>query len=119
MQLSLPLNEPAPPSDFDDILRIMQDAFKIGALGKGMARHGRAVTPWARHPIMEIQRMLGNAGFTLGQAMKKCQEAGRFTVPQQSINELYGAIIYVVAAIKFYEEVRDKELCLNKSTPTT
>ena len=40
--------------------------------------------------------------------MKKCQEAARFTDPQRSINELYGAIMYAAAAIKMYEELQDE-----------
>lgn len=94
---------------YHELRRILEDAIRVGAAGKGEARHGVVSEQWDKQPIISIQELLQNSGFALGQTIKKCQEASHFDDPQQAINELYGAIVYVAGAIKFLEKVRDEQ----------
>lgn len=82
---------------YEDLIAVLQEALEQSAFGKGRARHGQD-KPWVEQPIITIQEMLGNEGFSLGQAIKKCQEATRLP-PEKAVEELKGAIVYLAAAI--------------------
>lgn len=80
-------------------------AYSQAAEGKGKERHANN-KDFDRQPIMEIGRMVG-AGYPLGQAMKKAQEAGgmlRRDEPLRAQAELLGAINYLAAAWLLIEE---------------
>lgn len=76
-------------------------AYKHAANGKGQERHG-AGRAWNDQPIITISRTHG-AGFPLGQAAKKIEESERLP-KTMAVNELLGAINYLVAAIQIIEE---------------
>jgi hypothetical protein len=70
-------------------------------VGKGAERHADG-KPFDCQPMMEIGRMVG-IGFTLGQAMKKAQEASRMD-NDAAKRELLGAINYLAGAYLLLEE---------------
>lgn len=93
---------------YENLLRILNNAYKQAAIGKGKDRHARG-KPFDKQPIMEISRMVG-AGYATGQAMKKLQEAksmldkGNF---EGAKAEALGAINYSAAFYLLIEEAQE------------
>lgn len=76
-------------------------AYKMVAEGKGQIRHG-AGRAWNDQPIITLSRTHG-AGFPMGQAAKKIEEATRLP-DEAAVHELLGAIGYLCAAVQVIEE---------------
>jgi hypothetical protein len=76
-------------------------AYKMVAEGKGQVRHG-AGRAWNDQPIITLSRTHG-AGFPMGQAAKKIEEATRLS-DEAAVHELLGAIGYLCAAVQVIEE---------------
>ena len=77
----------------------LRAAYAQASDGKGRERHANG-KPFDQQPIMEIGRMVG-AGYQIGQAMKKGQEAMGMAARGQHDRaraELLGAINYMAAA---------------------
>lgn len=90
---------------YEELRRILAEAYDQSAKGKGRARHANA-RPWTEQPILSITRTV-SAGFPYGQALKKVGESygmldrGEY---QAAKAELLGAIVYIAAAIYHIEE---------------
>lgn len=94
----------ADPS-YASLRRVLDAAFAQSAEGKGKARHGNGLD-FDQQPIMKICRMVG-AGYPVGQAMKKGQEAigmARRGEHDAAKAELLGVIVYAAAAYLLLEE---------------
>ena len=96
-------------SEFDrykELDRILGIAWAQAAIGKGVQRHG-SDKPFQGQIICEITRRLG-LGFPLGQAWKKTHESLvhlKGGDKYKAMEELYGAINYIAAAILVIEEM--------------
>ena len=90
---------------YDALKDVLDDALRQASEGKGRKRHANG-KDFDRQPMMEISRMIG-AGFPLGQAMKKAQEAagmaGRGELDAAE-RELLGAINYLAGAVILFRE---------------
>lgn len=92
---------------YEDLATVLSLAYDQSANGKGKERHANG-KHFADQPIMEIGRMVG-AGYPLGQAMKKAQEARGMLGRDQNgaaQAELLGAIVYLSAAYLLISEGR-------------
>ena len=90
---------------YEDLLRVLRQAYDQSARGKGRVRHANN-KPFARQPIMEHGRIVGPAG-TAFQVMKKAGEAmgmSRRDERDKAINEMLGAIVYAAATVLLLEE---------------
>lgn len=90
---------------FEDLRRVLDQAFEQSAKGKGQVRHGRG-RPFTAQPIMTLGRLTGPAGPAY-QVMKKVQEALGMVARGESEAakvELLGAIIYAAGAVLLIEE---------------
>ena len=92
------------PTGYEHLDRVLTDAFRQAASGKGKERHALGAEPFEKQQICEIGRRLqGNkAAGPLFQAVKKIYESGRLPTGR-AIAELYGAINYAAAAILILE----------------
>lgn len=84
--------------------RVLDRALDQASEGKGRDRHANG-RPFDRQPIMEIGRMVG-PGFSLGQAIKKAQEASGMLARGErdaAVAELLGAINYLAASVLLIE----------------
>mgnify|MGYP000219497332 CR=1 FL=1 len=92
------------PDGYDSLREVLNNAFNQASIGKGKERHATD-EPFTQQPILTIARLLDNhpAASLLFQAMKKITESGRLPT-DRGIAELYGAIVYISAAILFLEE---------------
>ena len=100
-----------------DECTFMAEALEQAAGGKGRERHANA-KPWHEQPILEIQHVLGNDGFALGQAMKKVQEAERLPW-DRGREEFKGAIVYLAAAHLFLRGTTAPEVCGARKFPSS
>ena len=92
---------------YASLRRVLDAAYDQSATGKGRARHGNGLD-FDQQPIMKIGRMVG-AGYPVGQAMKKAQEAigmARRGEHDAALAELLGVIVYAAAAYLLIEEAR-------------
>lgn len=93
---------------YEDLARILGEAYNQAARGKGSERHGstKAVQglPWGDQPIMTINRQLGSIDGALYQVIKKATEVQNLPTLEAKVKELYGSIVYAAAAIKLLEE---------------
>lgn len=90
---------------YASLRRALDAAYAQSAEGKGKARHGNGLD-FDQQPIMKIGRMVG-AGYPVGQAMKKGQEAigmARRGEHDAAKAELLGAIVYAAAAYLLIDE---------------
>lgn len=89
---------------YQELARVLTEAFNQAARGKGKERHAND-KPFTEQPIMQIANMVGTGGHAY-QIMKKTQEAqgmvhkGDFN---HAIHEMRGAIVYAAAMILFIE----------------
>lgn len=82
---------------------VLGDAYDQAAVGKGRDRHvKREDQPFEDQPICSLQRIYGS-GYAFGQVGKKMEESMRMDT-KAAVAELYGAIIYIAAAIIVLEE---------------
>ena len=84
---------------YDALQHVLEAAYRQASEGKGADRHANGRS-FADQPILRISEMLG-AGFPIGQAMKKSQEAcsmSRRGEHEKAQHELLGAIVYLAAA---------------------
>lgn len=96
------------PVGYEELDRVLFEAFGQSAHGKGKARHANDLA-FPDQPIMTIGRMVGVGGHSY-QIMKKAQEATNMHGRGEhdaAIAEFRGAIIYAAAAILLIEEKRD------------
>lgn len=103
---------------YEGLSRVLTDALDQAQFGKGAQRHnGTGLQPFEQQPVLEITRRVG-LGFPLGQAMKKIIESERGGLdPLDRRKELYGAIIYLAAAILHTEESSVDRLTGNDFNP--
>lgn len=88
------------------LANVLLEAYLQAAQGKGTERHNPHGFDFRHQPICTIQDAVGS-GFALGQALKKTQEAAGMLVrdePDAAVRELYGAIVYLAAAVWHIEE---------------
>ena len=90
----------APVTGYELLSDVLQRAFDQAANGKGKERHANDL-PFHEQPMQKLCELYG-AGFALGQAAKKAQEAQR--LPHDAcVRELLGAINYLAGAVIYYE----------------
>lgn len=92
-------------NNYESLQKVLNSALDQASCGKGNARHAYGDEPFEKQVICEICRRLSNektAG-ALFQAVKKIYESGRLE-KEAAINELYGAINYIAAAIILLKE---------------
>ena len=103
--------------DYSSLRRVLELAYKQASEGKGKERHadGRA---FEDQPIMVIQTLLGEKGlgYTLGQIMKKAQEASRMP-HDKATTELLDIIVYAAAAYLHLEKTNATDKHSNDSRP--
>ena len=87
--------------------RIYAEALKQLSEGKGKERHAKG-EPFEEQLMMLATGMVGVGG-PLFQAIKKAVESQRLPYPR-NVNELYGAMNYLVGAVLEYEKYPKKEL---------
>lgn len=89
--------------DYESFVKVLADAYKQTAGGKGAERHGGKLT-WREQPIMTEQRQMGSPIGPIFQARKKLLESIRLASadPKRAYAELLGAIVYTAAAAQFY-----------------
>lgn len=91
----------AVPLKYRPLFYALLGAFDEAAHGKGEARHGLG-KPFLEQPVFQIMS-LTSIDFSLGQAIKKIQEASTFLSEdphsEAATKELRGAIGYLGAAI--------------------
>ncbi|HZZ06302.1 hypothetical protein [Paraburkholderia sp.] len=88
---------------YDSLASVLRRAFEQASKGKGAERHAQS-SPFEAQPMQTISELVG-IGFTLGQAMKKAQEAQRLP-HDAAIRELLGAINYIAGAVIFMERTQ-------------
>lgn len=98
------ITRPGIPKGYEHLNRVLTDAFRQAASGKGKERHALDAEPFEKQQICEIgHRLQGNkAAGPLFQSVKKIYESGRLPA-DRAIAELYGAINYAAAAILILE----------------
>lgn len=106
----LPVPPPGPMvvPGYQELARVLTDAFDQSARGKGKERHAND-KPFSGQPIMEIARMIGVGGHAY-QVMKKTQEAvgmANRDECEKAIHEMRGAIVYCAAMILILEEMKN------------
>ena len=91
-------------ANYSKLVKVMAQAYKQAVSGKGKERHACG-EPFERQKICQIGRWLrGNpAAGPLQQAIKKCMESTRLD-KKEAIEELYGAINYIAAAVILFSE---------------
>ncbi len=92
---------------YGDLVRVLADAIRQAAHGKGAERHAEPGVGFEGQPMMRITAMVG-VGFPLGQAMKKSQEAARFADQgkfERARAELLGAIVYLAGAVSHLDRI--------------
>lgn len=85
------------------------EALDQAQLGKGRDRHAQELEYFGSQKICEINRRLGSVDGCLFQAVKKIYEMKRLST-EAGLHELYGALVYVGAAIILQKEARMREL---------
>lgn len=93
---------------YQELARVLTDAFDQSARGKGKERHANN-RPFTDQPIMQIVRMVGTGGHAY-QIMKKTQEAQSMVERgehDRAIHEMRGAIVYAAAMILAIEELKN------------
>lgn len=89
---------------YEELDRILDEAYHQAAYGKGVERHGGDNLPFTEQRMLQIARMQGG---TLGmqfQVMKKAGEAVGLPTLEAQKRELLGAINYIAGMIIFLEE---------------
>ncbi|QPB08647.1 hypothetical protein KB681_gp65 [Burkholderia phage Mica] len=81
---------------YESLHGVLRRAFVQAAHGKGAERHAQGA-PFDQQPMQRLIELYG-AGFALGQAAKKMQEAQRLP-HERAVAELLGAIVYAAGAI--------------------
>lgn len=90
---------------YEALARVLDLAYAQAAYGKGKVRHAND-KPFDQQPILNIGRKVG-AGFTLGQALKKLEEAAGMIDRAEhgpAMSELLGAIVYAAATYVLEDE---------------
>lgn len=85
---------------YDDLRSVLYDALHQATSGKGRERHANGKA-FADQPMIEIAKMVGT-GFTMGQAMKKTQEARGMHQrgeTEAAVQELLGAMVYLAGTV--------------------
>lgn len=97
-------------SEYTGLLDVFLDALDRAQNGEIM--HGRDGEDFEAQPICEIARRL-SSDFCLGQAVKKIYGArvlSGITGPKVAVDELLGAINYLVAGVIIFREEHFEEL---------
>jgi hypothetical protein len=91
-------------SKYGSLIRVFKGAYDQASTGKGKERHADG-EPFEQQKICTIARWVKTspAGGPLQQAVKKCVESSRLP-PDRAIQELYGAINYIAAAVIILKE---------------
>jgi hypothetical protein len=101
-------------ANYKELHRILVLAFMQSARGKGNERHNPKSVSFDQQQIVAELLTLGSAQYAIGQANKKMHEALHLS-PQRAIHDWLGAIVYLVAAIRFTELTCGNELVENES----
>lgn len=107
---SAPLPPVASSNGYEQLARILSEAYKQSATGKGRERHAVGFTgfrPWHEQPILALARITG-PGSSAYQVMKKVQEACTMIERKNFVGakaEVLGAIVYCAALYKLAEEM--------------
>jgi len=97
--ITVPVEDPA----YAKLRHVLGDAYDQAAVGKGRDRHVKhEAQPFEHQPICSLQRIYGS-GYAFGQVGKKMEESMRMDT-KAAVAELYGAIVYIAAAIIVLEE---------------
>ena len=97
--IKVPVEDPA----YAKLRHVLGEAYDQAAVGKGRDRHVKHEAQAFEHqPICSLQRIYGS-GYAFGQVGKKMEESMRMDT-KAAVAELYGAIIYIAAAIIVLEE---------------
>lgn len=103
---------PASVEGYNVLERILGEAYKQAAQGKGSERHAHSpigFVPWQQQPILANARQVGPGGLAQ-QCMKKAGESvmmsarGEFRAAQA---EALGVIVYAAALYRLYEEMEE------------
>jgi hypothetical protein len=94
------------PKTHHSLAMVLDAALRQSAEGKGIERHSKNGEAFEDQVICEIGRRVGD-GATIGQAIKKAQEAQRLPYPR-NIAEIHGAINYLAATAILMEEAGEK-----------
>jgi len=92
-------------SSYTPLLGVVLQAVSRAAFGKGLERHAGAFS-FMKQPWYRSAHLFG-WGFLLGQADKKISESLSLS-PEESINELLDAIVYLGMAIIVQKEALEK-----------
>ena len=89
---------------------VLGEALAQAQDGKGKERHAETGEAFEKQIILEVTRRLQKSpvAFSLGQAVKKIYETVNLG-EYDAIQELYGAINYLAAAVIRYKELCDRE----------
>lgn len=87
---------------YDELLKVLLEAYKRASVGKGHERHSRG-EPFTNQWILRGSRMFG-AGSLNYQIGKKNEEMIRMEEPERKINELLDIIVYAAAEIILLKE---------------
>ena len=88
-------------TDWADLQDVLNEALAQARCGKGFERHGSRL-PLHEQPIMTIPKIQDSADGLIFQSCKKSLESKRILElygPEKAIQELYGAIVYLAAAV--------------------
>lgn len=86
---------------YQELRRIMDNAYRFAAEEKGEERHGRGTLAWEDQRHAQIGHEVGT-GFAIGQAVKKAFESEGLE-DEAAIRELLGAMTYLASAIFLIE----------------
>jgi len=94
-------DSPEIQEEYLPLFDVLMSAFRQAQEGKGKERHANVNEPFADQLICCVER--AGVGFVGGQAIKKIVESHRLP-PEQAIEELYGAIVYIAARVLILKE---------------
>lgn len=89
--------ELTPPSQYESLRRVFDEAFIQASSGKGAERHGNGL-PFDQQPMQVISDLLDSDVGMLFQALKKLQEGSRMD-RAAARREYLGAINYIAGVI--------------------
>ena len=91
---------------YEDLERVLSEAYQQSASGKGHDRHGYGKS-FLDQPLFTIQERFGT-GFAFGQAVKKMEEAFNMVEAggewKKARPDVLGAIIYIAGAIIYMDK---------------
>ncbi len=83
---------------YSELRFVLGEALEQASGGKGKERHANEGERFEHQQIVRLGYWSGNAGFQIGQAIKKAMESQRLPA-DRAVAELLGAINYAAAAV--------------------